>query len=169
VDQRGVGRPQGADCDLGAYEMEVISLLQPSSIPSGVPSYEPSSERPSLTALQNLNCRAGPSTRHEIEDTLFEGVSAPIEGRDQESTWWYILSPNQGIYCWVSGEQVEIVGDVSQVRVQRASPPPTREAPTKPPAPQVDCTKYKDPEKCKANPACAWYTQAGSAGYCTYK
>jgi hypothetical protein len=120
--------------------------------------------------LQNLNCRSGPTPRNTIEDTLFAGVPAPIEGRNEESTWWYILSPNQEIYCWVWGEEVEIVGDVSRVRIVEAQLAPIEESgPAKPPAPEVDCTKYKNPEKCKANPNCAWYTKEGSAGYCDFK
>lgn len=80
-----------------------------------------------LQANVNTNCRRGPSPEYDNLDTLPKQWSARIYGRNEDSTWWYINSPNIGIgyYCWVWGGGVTILGDTSQVPVVVPPPPPT--------------------------------------------
>jgi hypothetical protein len=82
---------------------------------------------PVLEANENVNCRRGPSAEYDNLDTLFRGWSSRIYGRNEESTWWYINSPNIApkYYCWVWGGSVTITGDTSQVPVVVPPPPPT--------------------------------------------
>ena len=80
-----------------------------------------------LQANVDTNCRRGPSVEYPNLDTLYRNWSARIYGRNPESTWWYINSPNIAIdyYCWVWGGAVTLTGDTSQVPVVQPPPPPT--------------------------------------------
>ncbi|MBN2388858.1 MAG: hypothetical protein JXB85_17715 [Anaerolineales bacterium] len=118
---------------------------------------------PAAIARLNLNCRSGPGPAYHIDDTFFAGASAPIVGRNPESTWWYILSPNLNIHCWVWGEQVDIEGEVGEVQVVEVGPPPTDE-PTNEPPPQINCAQYTDSQSCGANPACLWESYLTTQG-----
>jgi hypothetical protein len=82
---------------------------------------------PVLEANENVNCRRGPSIEYDNLDTLYKGWSSRIYGRNEDSTWWYINSPNIApkYYCWVWGGSVTITGDTSQVPVVIPPPPPT--------------------------------------------
>ncbi|MEX1071163.1 MAG: choice-of-anchor Q domain-containing protein [Anaerolineales bacterium] len=110
-DQRGVSRPQGSSCDIGAFEAEVSALVT-------------SSVTLRATANENVNCRSGPGSVYEALDIFLLGSSAPIEGRDAGNNWVRILLPND-IHCWVWVEVITIVGDLSGVPVLPAPPTPT--------------------------------------------
>jgi hypothetical protein len=81
-----------------------------------------------LQANQNTNCRSGPGTEYPILDTLYYNMSQVVRGRNEDSTWWYINTPNiaVGYYCWVWGKTVTLSGgDPSQVPVVAPPPEPT--------------------------------------------
>jgi hypothetical protein len=80
-----------------------------------------------LQANVNVNCRNGPGPEYLIIDTLNKSWSARIYGRNPESTWWYINTPNIAVhyYCWIWGGAVTITGDTSQVPIVEPPPPPT--------------------------------------------
>lgn len=121
VDQRAHTRPIGPFCDLGAYEYDQV-------IPAPAPktqTFTPTPEQTRATAKQNTNCRYGPGTAYDIADTLFEGQTAPIVGRNQENTWWQIKGPTFGSLCWVSHITVEVTGPTDGVPIGKAPPPPT--------------------------------------------
>jgi hypothetical protein len=136
------------------------------------PPFEPPHEPllPILKAIagENLNCRAGPSPKYEIEDTFFEGASADIHGRNLDSTWIYILSPNRNIYCWVWEERVTIEGDINTAKVIDVEPPPIEEpagedepdtedeSETEDEPETVDCSQYTNLNACTADPNCEW-------------
>ncbi|MFH2103213.1 MAG: hypothetical protein ABIJ39_07650 [Chloroflexota bacterium] len=125
-----------------------------------------SSPAPMAIAKLDLNCRSGPGPAYEIYDAFMEGISAPIEGRNQANDWFYILSPNRGIRCWVWGEQVDVEGDTSRLPVVDAEPPSTEE-PTTGPAQAVNCAQYTDVYSCSAIPACRWDRyQTTTGGQC---
>jgi hypothetical protein len=111
----------------------------PTATASPVPPATPIPQTPMtapawLQANENVNCRRGPGVEYDNLDTLIKGWSARIYGRNENSTWWYINSPNiaVGYYCWVSGNSVTVTGDTSQVPVVVPPQPPT---PTNPPPP----------------------------------
>lgn len=130
VDQRGQSRPFGASCDLGAYEFtqEITAIIPTIQVAIPTP------EQARVTAIKNANCRYGPSTAYDIRDTLFEGQTARIVGRNEENTWWQIEGPTFGSLCWVSYVTVEVSGDVSTVSLGEAPPMPEVPLPEEPPA-----------------------------------
>ncbi len=86
-----------------------------------------------MHVLQQANCRAGPGLVYDIIGYLYPGDVSPIEGRNAESTWWWIQQVTGWGHCWVSDAVVEVRGDTSQVPV--LLPPPTPTPPdTQPPA-----------------------------------
>jgi predicted outer membrane repeat protein len=126
VDQRGHTRPFGPFCDLGAYEYDQ-SLPGPMPYPYPYPLEITSTpEQARVTATRNANCRYGPGTAYDIADTLFEGQTALIVGRNEGNTWWQIEGPAFGRLCWVSDVTVEVIGSTNGVPIGKAPPPPTR-------------------------------------------
>ncbi len=121
IDQRRTTRPVGPFCDLGAYEYE----KQVKAKATSTPTVTPVPEQPKVTALQNANCRYGPGTAYDIADTLFAGETAPIVGRNEQSTWWQVKGPTFGSLCWVSKVTVQVSGSTEGVPLGEAPPPPT--------------------------------------------
>jgi len=77
------------------------------------------------TAIQNVNCRAGPGTLYDVLTSILRGIELPIVGRNQESSWWAVQAPGLIAHCWVWGENVEVVGDVEAAPVLAAPPLPS--------------------------------------------
>jgi parallel beta-helix repeat protein len=78
---------------------------------------------PTATLLQNAYCMRGPgATGYESLTTLFQGVQVPIEGRNQDGTWWYVRAPNSQARCWVAGTMVQTSGNVNGVPVVESPP-----------------------------------------------
>jgi uncharacterized protein YraI len=150
-DQRGVARPQGLRCDVGAYEHSV-TLGEPPIAPSMTPfaivqgtttaqatlpviqtqisiSATPALN-PFVRFITGANCRSGPGTVYSIITALSEGTEAPAEGRNNDNTWWWILAGNTR--CWVSAATVETFGPVTSLPVIPAPPTPV---PTSTPVP----------------------------------
>jgi hypothetical protein len=74
------------------------------------------------TLLHNANCRRGPGTEYDIVTNLPQGLTAPIVGRNPDSSWWQVQVPGTQTRCWVSGENVETSGDTGGVPI--VEPPP---------------------------------------------
>jgi CSLREA domain-containing protein len=89
---------------------------------------------PAFTAAMNLTCRSGPDSAYEEQGYLLEGESAAVEGRNADSTWWWIPNPDWQGHCWVwdgGGDAICIPEDLPEI----AAPPlPTEE----PPACRID-------------------------------
>jgi hypothetical protein len=77
---------------------------------------------PTATLLQNAYCLHGPAVGYGSVTILYQGVQVPIEGRNQDGTWWYVLPPKSQIHCWVGGSMVQTSGNVNGVPVVK--PPP---------------------------------------------
>jgi hypothetical protein len=79
-------------------------------------------------AIVNIgsNCRLGPSTDYAPPlAVLTEGQKAEIQGRNSNSSWWYIQIPGRpGQHCWISGQNVNVTGDTSTIPVVAAPPIP---------------------------------------------
>jgi hypothetical protein len=108
---------------------------------------------PLAAVIEDAACWSGPSMEYVILDYLTPGQELDLEGRNQDSTWWYVDDPAIDKACWVYGEHVEVSGDLSQVPVQQAPPLPTR-TPTNPPP--LNCGQYTDPTSCANNQSCWW-------------
>jgi hypothetical protein len=126
---------------------------------------------PIVVARLDLNCRLGPSPDYPVEDIFRAGTQASIEGRNADSSWWLITSPNRNVRCWVWGDEVDVEGDVSGIEI--VEPPPLvilEPTLTETLQPTVNCAQYTDASACNANPACQWemhLTRPG--GYCRNK
>jgi hypothetical protein len=81
---------------------------------------------PTFTLAQNANCRAGPGTAFDSVDTLMQGDSAAIEGRNEDSSWFFVKRTSGG-QCWVSAVVGNVLGDsllVPIIQVAALEPPP---------------------------------------------
>jgi RNA polymerase sigma-70 factor (ECF subfamily) len=72
---------------------------------------------------QNANCREGPGTAYNVVTSLLQGQTVLIDGRNEPSSWWWIVLPDGG-HCWVSGVTVDVAGPVDNLPVVPVVPPP---------------------------------------------
>lgn len=86
--------------------------------------FTPTASSPVATAFQDANCRFGPGQVYNITGALLNGESAPIVGRNAETTWW-VIELRSGANCWVWDGTVTVSGDTSGVPVVAAPPTPT--------------------------------------------
>jgi len=102
--------------------------------------FTPTLGAPMAEALQNINCRYGPDEVYTIVSGFHTNQTAPIVGRNQNSSWWLIQDAYSASKCWVLAELVSVTGDVSQVPFVAAPPTPTltfTSTPTFTPSPTV--------------------------------
>ncbi len=101
---------------------------------------------------RNANCRAGPGTLHNETGFAPKGYAAPVEGRNEDGTWFRLTDPN-GVLCWVSSIALAVPENWQDLEVLAY--------PTPPPAPEeeeevVNCSRFTDYPSCIAQPACIW-------------
>jgi hypothetical protein len=77
----------------------------------------------------NLTCRAGPDSAYKDLGYLLQGESETIEGRDLESTWWWILNPDWQGHCWVWAGGVDATCIPDDLPVITAPPLPVDKTP----------------------------------------
>jgi Bacterial Ig domain len=70
--------------------------------PSSTPTADAQSSGPTFTLASNANCREGPGTAFRSLQALTQGQTATIEGRNQESDWFWIERSLSSGHCWVS-------------------------------------------------------------------
>jgi hypothetical protein len=80
----------------------------------------------------NCKCRFGPAMEYEVVSYLYEGQSAPIDGRNEDWTWWWIQKQDGVGHCWVYDGLVTVMGDTSNVQLILAPPTSTPEDTTSP-------------------------------------
>lgn len=130
ADQRGVSRPQGLQCDIGAFELEeeLIPSQEPPQEQRPSPTPEPQEDQPpEAEAIMNANCRQGPDKDYKILGTLLEGETAQIDGRNQDASWLWILNPSAQGHCWISTSTVQVTGDINQLPIVAAPSKPEPE------------------------------------------
>jgi uncharacterized protein YraI len=160
------GGGEGPYSETWSFTMNRTPLFCPIIDIPVVITYEP--HWPFAEVKTSASCRSGPTLDYPVIDYLEVGESVPVEGRNEDSSWWYILSPRLQSGCWVSGLLVELTGDGSQVPVV-AAPPLVLPGPTDTPFPVVTCSSYTDPNSCIAN-GCNWHFSTPNqpnAGFCT--
>lgn len=70
--------------------------------------------KPFISAVWDVNIRAGPGTDYAIIGTLKQGASAEIVGRSEDGLWWAILFlGSQNERGWVTAEYVQAVNGES--------------------------------------------------------
>jgi hypothetical protein len=70
---------------------------------------------PMASFTANANCRRGASINHEVVTFFHVGQTAPIVGRNEDRSWWQVQVPGTAVRCWVWGEFVRTIGDLSAV------------------------------------------------------
>jgi len=93
--------------------------------PTATPSPTGTEEAPTGTAAQNANCRTGPGTVYRNVATLLKDQMTPLDGRNAESTWWWIPMPGGSGHCWVWGDSLSITGPAASRPVIAAPPTDT--------------------------------------------
>ncbi len=76
-------------------------------------------------ALGNSNCRFGPDNIYHIVGFLLKEERALIDGRNTETTWWYIERQDGPGHCWVASYLTDEEGDIASVPIIQAPPTPT--------------------------------------------
>jgi len=146
-DQRGVERPQGADCDIGAFESEELGPqlvpgmpISTTPMPTATVTPMPEESECTITALVNLFCRPGPG--YEPSDSFVPGQSATAFAQSPDGFYLFVYGPNFGKPCTVPDDPkyVEKEGEACGTLPQETLPsPPTptfTPTATSPPPPQ---------------------------------
>lgn len=105
---------------------------------------------PTLTLIQNANCRRGPSQVYEVLTSLLKGQSVPITAQSEQNNWFLVHIPS-GEYCWISGVTGTTAGNVEVLPIATAQygcfvldaashPVCTIPCPQKTPNPADQCT-----------------------------
>ena len=114
MDQRDVARPQGEQCDRGAYELE-----NPPASPTATPKPKPTPIPPEPTARPQPvqphdptgatftfqlsgNCRQGPSIYFKFVNAFSIGQSVTVIGQNLSKDWLQVKVPASSLTCWVA-------------------------------------------------------------------
>jgi parallel beta-helix repeat protein len=98
VDQRGETRPQGAACDLGAYEAGISALPLP-PLPTFTPAVYPGNCI--YEVLKNSNCRESDYLSAPVVAILMKGEITELIALNPENSFGKFKIPS-GQACWVS-------------------------------------------------------------------
>ena len=85
-----------------------------------------------VTANVNANVRGGPGTNYNVVGVLRVGESAPVTGRNSDSSWWQINY--QGGASWIANSVVTASSTAHDAPVVSAPPPPPTNTPAPPTA-----------------------------------
>lgn len=125
-DQRSIPRPDGDNCDLGAYEGVDFSVVDPASL-----------ESPDPTVNKLTLCRVGPGQIYDTVSAIEEGQIVELLGIGEISGWFVINNPiYTGIPCWVPEEDLNLSNILPELPIIPIPATPTSTpAPTVTPAP----------------------------------
>lgn len=167
TDQRGVQRPEGSGCDLGAYEHALLSIGGlPPFLPEAadpepetseysadalLPEGEPS--KPSHTGRidQAVPCFNGPGPMYAVVSSLQPGALVEIIGISENGEYIVVLNPcYPGVPCWAKESSIELHDrlDPSRVIPDPEVPEQTEEEQNKAESPS--CEPYMGESECKA-------------------
>ena len=125
-DQRGVERPQGELCDIGAYEFNA-SLLSiaddPIILTTVTPQPGPTPFLPTLNT--DALCWQGPGPLYNIVSSVLTGVTVELLGRGIDGGWWIIDNPRYpGVPCWLPETSLDLDPDLDLSTLKLFSIPP---------------------------------------------
>jgi hypothetical protein len=152
-------------------EIPALPIIQPP--PSVTPSPTVASG-PSFTFDKNGNCRIGPSTDYEVATSFLAGQQLPIDGRNEDSSWFWLPMPGGG-HCWASAatgvpygpftSAAVILLPLPPVATPEAAPPP----PAAPGAPGKFAVKELQCDASKYIVRLVWQDVSGEDGYRVYR
>jgi hypothetical protein len=127
TDQRGVGRPAGGGCDIGAYEYGQAAAPTPVSAQGVVtstltPSPTPVPQLPTIT--RDTLCWEGPGAAYEVVSSIPAGTVVQLLGVGKQKGWYVINNPRYQVPCWVSEENISVPPNTN-LRVFPVPPIPT--------------------------------------------
>ncbi len=124
VDHRGVARPFGPACDVGAYEFRVAALEYATpEIIELLPSETPTPGVIRLLLDKNANCRHGPGSVYPVLTSVLAGQTVQLIGRNTQNTWWLSIIPGD-FQCWISSGSGQPEGDSGLLPVLPDPPTP---------------------------------------------
>jgi hypothetical protein len=100
-----------------------VSVIVAGELATSTPGLTATPLVPTLILIQNANCRLGPGLVYEVMTALLAGNQLPIEGKNEDGTWWLVRLPT-GERCWMSAAIGNPAGEINTVPVAQASPPP---------------------------------------------
>jgi hypothetical protein len=171
VDQRGVTRPQGAQCDRGAFELQnpsakvaptptVVKTRPPENTRTPVARASGGHSGVTLTTNANVNCRKGPGTGYTYVTSFKPGTDVEIVGQNMQKTWLLVEGPASKMTCWVSLQLGTLNGSLSDIAIYPTPPLPS--APT----------SFGDSSECGSNQRTVkltWVTAQNADGYRIYR
>jgi hypothetical protein len=90
----------------------------------------------SVTVQQEMNVRQGPGTNYPVVGSAPAGASAPVVGRNADSSWVQVeYPPGSGTFAWLYTQLLSVNGDLAPIAVAQAAAPPPAPPPTAPPPP----------------------------------
>ncbi|MBM3123451.1 MAG: hypothetical protein FJZ87_00090 [Chloroflexi bacterium] len=120
-----------AACNLPSNEPPEVEATQTSFFPSNTPLPLPTSlptetPLPTLTATptipiawpldKGVNCRLGPGLEWIVTGYLLVGDTAAIQGRNGDSSWWYVVTKDApGTPCWVAASVTVTAGNLANL------------------------------------------------------
>jgi len=142
TDQRGIHRPQGASCDIGAFEFDG-DFAHPTAKPTIVPYL--TEQVCMYTAIVIANCRSGPgSSIYPALDRFEPGQGSPVLGVSPDGFFYQVISPNSRVPCYVpAGEDLgQLTGRCDEIPVLTppATPQPTTLPTPSATPPVIGCT-----------------------------
>jgi hypothetical protein len=81
------------------------------------PSATPTFAFPVVTVNKQAHCRYGPHVAYLHAADLYAGDRGTVRYRAQLSKWLFIKFDKLGYYCWVAPSVVDVVGDITTVKV----------------------------------------------------
>jgi len=97
-------------------------------LPAPAAVVNPTACSPIVTAIANANVRNGPGTDYGVVGNLPIGGTAPVAGRNDASTWWYIQFG--GTYAWIAASVVDASCLPAVLPVVAGPPLPPTSTPT---------------------------------------
>lgn len=119
--------PTGTNTPAPTATSEPTLPPPPPTQPAGEPldTVEPAASAPTVTALENTNCRMGADPIYPITGAIIKNMQADILGTNENKGWWLIADPAKaGQNCWVWGQTMQVTGDTSAVPYVPSPPLP---------------------------------------------
>jgi len=91
--------------------------LTPSITPSPTITPTPTFTFPTVTVNQQAHCRYGPSAAYLHAADLYAGDVGTVRGRFVYSKWLFIKFDKLDYFCWVAPSVVDVVGDISKIKL----------------------------------------------------
>ncbi len=70
---------------------------------------------------KGVNCRFGPGTEWATIGGLLVGQTATIQGKNGDSSWWYVTAPDTGKPCWVAASVTLTAGNLANLPIVNPS------------------------------------------------